>query len=334
MKKYTGNFTTDAGKALKNSERLICCTDNDGAIYVTNGFIAYKLNPAEYAAIVQPVACCEAGNWSMRNGEKTEEAPFDLIKTFRDSVKAADNAAALELCPLILDTGKKGATAAAYYNAAQGFTAMYNTKFTAALAPGFTLRAPSATGAAIAYQDGEPFALILPIRPDEKASRAVKAYFTQSNNNEDEADKLRAELAALQDNLNSAETRAAALAERVGQQADEADRLNAKIATLEDELSTVEHNNAELQERVTQQAEEITAANDNNAQPAADPKTAAEIIAARFTGMDGVTATIKGAHTTAPVVWLSGDTDKHADEIKAAGAKWSGKKSAYYVRVA
>ena len=48
----------------------------------------------------------------------------------------------------------------------------------------------------------------------------------------------------------------------------------------------------------------------------------------------GVTTTIKGAQTAAPVVWLAGDTERHADAIKAAGAKWSSKKSAYYVRVA
>lgn len=47
-----------------------------------------------------------------------------------------------------------------------------------------------------------------------------------------------------------------------------------------------------------------------------------------------MSAAIKGAQTSAPVVWLTGDTDKHADEINAAGAKWSGKKSAFYVRVA
>lgn len=50
--------------------------------------------------------------------------------------------------------------------------------------------------------------------------------------------------------------------------------------------------------------------------------------------MDGVTVTIKGAQTTSPVVWLTGDTDPHADEIKAQGGKWSNKRGAYYVRVA
>lgn len=50
--------------------------------------------------------------------------------------------------------------------------------------------------------------------------------------------------------------------------------------------------------------------------------------------MAGVTTTIKGAQTAAPVVWLAGDTTTHAKAIEAAGGKWSNKKAAYYVRVA
>lgn len=36
----------------------------------------------------------------------------------------------------------------------------------------------------------------------------------------------------------------------------------------------------------------------------------------------------------APVIWLAGDTKPHEKEIEAAGGKWSGKKNAYYFRVA
>ena len=64
------------------------------------------------------------------------------------------------------------------------------------------------------------------------------------------------------------------------------------------------------------------------------PKTAAEIIAARWAEVDGLTATIKGAQTAAPVVWLAGDTKPHAKAIEADGGKWSVKKNAYYFRVA
>ena len=87
MKKYMGNYTNEAAKALKGSERIICRVTDDGAIYVTNGFIAYKMNPPEYAAIVQPVTCCEAGNYTMQNGEKAADNGFDLVKLFNETVE-------------------------------------------------------------------------------------------------------------------------------------------------------------------------------------------------------------------------------------------------------
>lgn len=310
MKKFTGSFTPDASKALKGSQRLICRTDKDGVAYVTNGFTAYKMFPHEYAAIVQPVTCCEAGNYSIQNGEKRDEVDFNLEKTFLDSVKAANDTGDMARCPLVLTLDKKR-TAAAYYNAEKDFVALYDTRYISALSSGFTLRAPGPTAPAVAYNDNDPFALILPIRPDENTTRAVKAYFTQAAANKtyeaSEAEQLRAEISRLQDKLNRAETGAAALEERVEEQAAELEALRTAAG----------HNDTA-----------------DESKPATNAKSAAEIIAQRFASMDGVTATIKGAQTAAPVVWLSGDTEKHADEIKAAGAKWSGKKSAYYVRVA
>ena len=98
MKKYMGNYTNEAAKALKGSERIICRVTDDGAIYVTNGFIAYKMNPPEYAAIVQPVTCCEAGNYTMQNGEKAADNGFDLVKLFNETVEQTANAPALERC--------------------------------------------------------------------------------------------------------------------------------------------------------------------------------------------------------------------------------------------
>lgn len=56
----------------------------------------------------------------------------------------------------------------------------------------------------------------------------------------------------------------------------------------------------------------------------------AEQIAARFTDLEGVTITIKGAQTDTPVIWLSGDTKGHEAEIEKRGGKWSVKRSAWY----
>lgn len=318
MKKFTGNFTPNAGKVLKNSQRIICRVDEGGTVYITNGYFAFKLYPHEYAAAIQPAVCCEAGNWTMNNGEKTEEPPtFDLVKTFHDAVTAADAFEPLARCPLVLDRGKKDLTAALFYNAAHGFAALYDTRYLAALAPGYTLRAPSPNAGAVAYQSGEPFALILPVRGSDEITRAARAYFTQPGDNASKSDERRAEL---RDKLAAAEAECAALRS-------ELDKARAAQAAAEQAAQRAN-------ETAAAAIADTVAPSPKTATPAAEPKTAAELIASRWSNVDGVTVTIKGAQTTSPVVWLTGDTDPHADEIKAQGGKWSSKRGAYYVRVA
>jgi len=308
MKKYTGNYTNEATKALKNSDKIICRTADDGTIYLCNGYFLYKMNPLEYAAVAQAATQCEPGNWIIDKDGKRDEQNFDAVKVFTDAVKAAENAGNLARCPLDLDTGK--IPARCYYNAEKDFAAFYNNKFVSAFRSGAMLRSPGPLSAAVAYDNDEPFAMVLPIRPEEKASRAVKAYFTEATSN-NESDKLRADLTAANNEIAQANNEIARLREQIAQQA-------AALAAAQEAQQAAQ----EADDNKPQQA------------PAQDAKTAAELIAARFADMAGVTATIKGAQTAAPVVWLAGDTEKHADAIKAAGAKWSNKKSAFYVRVA
>ena len=198
------------------------------------------------------------------------------------------------------------AAAVCYYNAAADFAAIYDTKFIAALHTAAQLRAASAISAAVAYCDNEPFAVVMPIKAEPETVRAVRAFFTEADGNNaktGEADKLRAELAQSQE----------------------------EAAALRGDLYRAANEITELKNKLAEQHET------KSKQPAAEtvePKTAAEIIAARWAEVDGLTATIKGAATAAPVVWLSGDTKPHAKAIEAAGGKWSGKKNAYYFRVA
>lgn len=288
-KKYTGNFTTEASKVIKNSEHLICKVTEDGTIYLTSGYFLFRMNPLEYAAVAQPVTHCEAGNWTLDQNGKHDGGDYTPEKIFSDAVAATEQAAALERCPLRVSGNKPNLMQSSYYSSEQGFAAFYNSSFVAALAPGATLKAASAISPAVAYYGDEAAALIMPVRPDPKASRAVKAYFTEAD-----------------DELLQAQNEIAALRGQLAQQADE-------LAALRDSLQAA-HNTPE----------------DNKP----EPKTAAELIAARWAEVDGLTATIKGARTAAPVVWLAGDAQKHAKAIEAEGGKWSNKKSAYYFRVA
>ena len=136
----------------------------------------------------------------------------------------------------------------------------------------------------------------------DKPGKAVREA-AEDNTKTGEADKLRAELAQSQE---------------------EAATLRGDLYRAANEIDELKNKLAELHETKTEQP----------AAEAVEPKTAAEIIAARWAEVDGLTATIKGATTAAPVVWLAGDTKPHEKEIEAAGGKWSGKKNAYYFRVA
>ena len=319
MKKFTGRYTTNTAKALKGSERILCQVSEDGTIYVCNGFLLCTMNAPEYAATVQPLTCCEPGAWTFdKDGKHEDEAhKLDLVKLFADTVRDTADAEPLSRAPFTVQAKK--APAACYYNAAADFAAIYDTKFIDALHPAAQLRTTSAISAAVAYVNDEPFAVVMPIRAEPNAARAIKAFFTEAaedNTKTGEADKLRAELAQSQEE-------AATLRGDLYRAANEIDELKNKLAELHE---------TKAEQPAEQPAEEEPTP--ETAAEAVEPKTAAEIIAARWAEVDGLTATIKGATTAAPVVWLAGDTKPHEKEIEAAGGKWSGKKNAYYFRVA
>ena len=297
--KYTGNYTKDTAKAIKAAEKLICTTTEDGAIYLCSGYWMYKMNPLEYATVAQPVTHCDAGNWTIdNNGKHDGNNGTNLLKIFEEAAKAAEHKPALERCPLSLNRDN---LTAYLYPSPDGFAAAYNGLYISAISKSHQLRAPGTTSPAVIYDRNEPFALIIPIRLDAKDSRAVLAYYNEP-------------AAGAADN-NAADL---ALARKENaRQAEELETLRAKIAELE-----------------AQEAQPQEPAEDPQQAAQADGKTAAEIIASRFADMAGVTTTIKGAQTAAPVIWLAGNTEEHAEAIKAAGGKWSNKKSAFYVRVA
>lgn len=320
--KYTGNYTKNTAKAIKAAEKLICTTTEDGAIYLCNGHWMYKMNPLEYAAVAQPVTHCEAGNWTIdSNGKRDGNDGKSLLKIFEDAAKAAENKPALERCPLSLNRDN---LTAYLYHSPDGFAAAYNVLYVSAICNGQQLRAPSASSPAVIYDGNEPFALIMPIRLDAKDRRAVLAYYNETT---DERTELEATIAQLNQahRLND-------------QQAEELEYLRAEVAELEAEQSQQDKEQEALRARVAE-LESLQSQPQEAAAPVQQPahtngKTAAEVIAARFSNMAGVTTTIKGAQTASPVIWLAGNTQEHAEAIKAAGGKWSNKKSAFYVRVA
>jgi vacuolar-type H+-ATPase subunit I/STV1 len=136
---------------------------------------------------------------------------------------------------------------------------------------------------------------------------------------------------------------------------DAVQKLKAKLENLEESQEAMKLVNSYFREKGTLDgcpfltAEQIEALTERlNAQPDTQPQeeaaaeeqqeqTPADKAAAlveKLAALDGVTATIKGAQTAAPVVWLTGEADAHKDEIEKLGGKWSGKRSAWYFKIA
>lgn len=299
-KKYTGNYTNTMTKVIKGSDRLECQVTEDGTIYLCNGFWIYKMNPMEYASLVQPVVCCEAGNWRIDIAGKRDRS-FDAVEVFKSTTETTESAATLEACPMVFRRGKT--EIAGYYNAAADFSAMYNHSFMDAIAPGAEFRAVNALSAAVAYSSGEPFAMVLPIKSDSPICRAVKAYFVDANDAAQRSQKA------------------------------VVDKFHDQLAAYENELSQARSELDALREQNAKQAEEL-AGHRGAKEVQREEKQTAEAIAARFSEIPGVITVIKGAQTSAPVVWISGEVQQNAAAIRAAGARWSAKRSAYYFRVA
>lgn len=324
-------FTASATKALKNAERLMCKVDADGAIYVFSGYFIYKMNSFEYEAIARPVTMCDPGEWTIeRDGSRHDVCNLDAIKIFADAYDATGSGSTLERSPMAFGTPDKKGTMCGFYNREKDFSAFYNQVFVDSISPvsGVEFRSAKNLSPAVVYMGENPVALIMPVHAKPEYSRAVKAFFTDSAEHQADApdagkiEALNNELATCKDDLQRTQDELASC--RIGLQhsQDELADKNSQLLQAQNEI-------AALREQLAQQAAQSAAA---ESKP--EPKTAAEMIAARFADMAGVTATIKGANTAAPVVWLAGNTKRHAAEIEAAGAQWSTKKSAYYFRVA
>ena len=295
--KITGRYNVAAvKKALKGSRgRMLCQATEDGEIYLSNGEIILTMDADEYNAAARPVTMRDAGNWCITStGE--ESAPLDLSKLLVQHAKPAETAGPLTRTPLELTTAH-GAISL-LYDAAQRTAHGINRDYLAMIPEAVELRR-GATGSAVAYNGVTPYAMILPVRIGDGSRRAAAAYCTTPEDTAPTTDA--AELAA-------------AKAER--------DDLRQQLDALRAELAQAKAAHAE-------QPAPAPAA-----QPAPEPKTAAELIAQRWQAVEGLEVTIKGAQTSAPVIWLTGDTEAHADEIKQAGGKWSAKRSAFYFRVA
>lgn len=331
-------------RELKASDRLQCRVyDGDERIYITNGFFAVALLPFEYDELARPAFQTDAGNLIMdrAHGCKAEAAEnvMDIRKVFELTLK--DRNEPLRRAPIAVPgaafVGGKPKTEMAFAYSDKTGVCCYNKRYFDVFAA-HELKAAGATSPAACSYCDTVVGLLLPVRPAEGGKtaavyRAVKSYFT------DEAGTKQA--AAPASDKTTAELQQALEAKSHANRA-----LNNELNAERDKFHELEQHNAanvkaleEAQNEIARLRAELEAAKAAAQKPAApaetkpEPKTAAELIAARWT-KDGITATIKGAATAAPVVWLDGVNKKQAEAVKAAGGAFSKKRNAYYFRVA
>lgn len=322
--KYS-NYTAALTRSLKAAERLHCrVNEEENAVYVCNGYFLVKLDHTEYDALVRPVTQREAGNFVVENGEtSTAMQPLDMEKLLTDA--ARDDAHDLTPAPFLVDPGSKSTKAkiVPYYSKGGDFVAGFNSDYNAIISAGLPRKSKNPTSPMVVYSGDEPQAMILPVRLDDTKSRvpaAVRAYFT------DKPEKSAGEKAI--------RAREAAADERVDKANQERDALRRQVEELQKALAEKTAEADALTERLSARPEPQPQEEATEPQQEQTPADKAAALVEKLAALEGVTATIKGAQTAAPVVWLTGETNAHKQKIEAMGGKWSGKRSAWYFKIA
>lgn len=328
--KYS-SYTIALTRSLKVTERLHCKVDEENnAVYVCNGYFVVKLNPVEYDALVRPITQREAGNFVIENGEQVPNEPLDMEKILTDAAREAVH----ELTPapfIVAPSDKRSkATISPYYSESGDFVAGFNSDYAAIIDPSLPRKGKNAVSPMVIYSGDEPQAMILPVRLDETKSRvpaAVRAYFTEKP--QEATDEKLAEARKERDDLEL-------LVRQLEGQRDAVERAHGQeITRLQNIIDTKNEQIEALTERLNAQPDpqpqEETAPEGQQEQTPADKAAA---LVDKLSALEGVTATIKGAQTATPVVWLTGEADAHKDEIEKLGGKWSGKRSAWYFKIA
>lgn len=325
--KYS-NYTTALTRSLKITERLHCRVNEETrAVYVCNGYFLVKLDRTEYDALVRPVTQREAGNFVIENGEQVPNEPLDMEKLLADAAQEA--AHELTPAPFLFDPGVKGVKSkiAAYYSESGDFVAGFNSDYAAIIAPSLPRKSKNPTSPMVVFRGDEPQAMILPVRlgSPEKPSRvpaAVRAFFTDKP--EESADE---KLKRARKDRDEWEQMARRLeAERVG--------LERTISDLQKVLADKTAEIEALTDRLNAQPDPQPQEEAAEAQQEQPPADKAAALVETLAALDGITATVKGAQTAAPVVWLTGEADAHKEKIEAMGGKWSNKRGAWYFKIA
>lgn len=171
-------LTKTATKILKNSQRIICQTAEDGYIYIGTGYFVFRVTPYEYTEFVQPATMREAGDYDM-TAATCKPRELDLVRIVSDSAATAEKGGVMRPAHISFNVGKTVLLPTACKE--QGFISFVNRDFVSALAGDPMFRSASALSAVVAYEDDKPVAVFMPVKPKDSFLAAARGYFGLDN---------------------------------------------------------------------------------------------------------------------------------------------------------
>lgn len=342
-------FTSGLTRALKgNSARLHCNVDADGMIYICNGYFVVKLSGLEYDALVRPVTQRDAGNWALNDSGEISPDPINLVDALNDAARLA--AHAVTPAPMLFEASKSSRgkfQLAGYYSETGDFVTAFNPVYTSIVSPSLECKSGGDIKPMVVYSADSPVAMILPVKVSDKPNifRAVRAWFVDDADGskaktDKAAEKLRRhiddlERIARQSDAENADLRRQLedLRQQYAREHIDADGLRGQVDELQAVLTSKNQQIEALTDRLNAQPDPQPAPVED-AQPDQTPADKAAALVEELTALEGITATVKGAQTAAPVVWLTGEADAHKEKIETMGGKWSNKRSAWYFKIA
>ena len=263
---------------------------------------------------------------------------MDLIKAVSASTAGAAEAA---LSPLTADL--KGTPARLFWLPEKAAAmAVSSAMFDMVSYPGsvsYTAAGPL-SGLLVKDAADVPAALFLPIRLDNAAvfTRAVSALYADANDPVSELAAVKSELAATKARLASAETiaRDALAGERAARAAAKTPRKRFTIkrpapVSLEKSASFDASDLAPVSTEKATSAPESNASAENQREPVSKSDALAALLDL-IRSCPALACEVHGAKSAAPIMWVSGDTRPYKELLKAAGFKWSPKKTAWWAK--
>ena len=307
----------------------------DGVTYLSDGrAVVFARHPGEYDALIRPITGRDAGDWTFAPGRDPAPGTVDLVKFVSPLTAGTVDAA---LTPMTADY--KGAPVRLFWLPEKAAVmAVSSAMFDMVSYPGsvsYTAAGPL-SGLLVKDAADVPAALFLPIRLDNAAvfTRSVSALYAGTNDPVSELAAVKSELSAIKARLASAETiaRDALAGERAARAAAKTPRKRFTIkrpAPVSPEKAA-SFDAPDLAPVFSEKATSGPAKDENRETVSKSEAISALLDLIR--SCPALACEVHGAKSAAPIMWVSGDTRPYKELLKAAGFKWSPKKTAWWAK--